>query len=301
MRLTCPSCDAQYEVPDEVIPDVGRDVQCSNCGHTWFVGADGVAAVVDTVASTVDDTSASQDDGRSEPGDDRGSPPPSPPRPDPQDGGETPVMPARPTSSGPSKARTVRPIVEPDVAQVLREEAEFEARARQAESGVEMQPDLGLSEPPTAAGRRPSASKTNQAEETFDVFEGDETNPDAQTARAVSSVVATSRRDLLPDIDEINSTLRATTDRRSAPQVADASAVDTAQTRRRGFRTGFGLALLIFGSAAAVYAYAPLIAEKLPQMQPYLLQYMEAVNGLRLRLEVSVQGLLERIAALSET
>ncbi len=36
MRLTCPNCGAQYEVPDEVIPEIGRDVQCSNCGDTWF-------------------------------------------------------------------------------------------------------------------------------------------------------------------------------------------------------------------------------------------------------------------------
>ncbi len=36
MRLTCPNCRAQYEVPDEVIPEEGRDVQCSNCEKTWF-------------------------------------------------------------------------------------------------------------------------------------------------------------------------------------------------------------------------------------------------------------------------
>ena len=36
MRLICPSCEANYEVDDRVIPDDGRDVQCSNCGHTWF-------------------------------------------------------------------------------------------------------------------------------------------------------------------------------------------------------------------------------------------------------------------------
>ena len=36
MRLTCPNCGAQYEVPDQVIPLDGRDVQCSNCGGTWF-------------------------------------------------------------------------------------------------------------------------------------------------------------------------------------------------------------------------------------------------------------------------
>lgn len=36
MRLSCPNCDAQYEVPADAIPEGGRDVQCSNCGHTWF-------------------------------------------------------------------------------------------------------------------------------------------------------------------------------------------------------------------------------------------------------------------------
>ena len=36
MRLMCPNCEAQYEVSDSVIPLHGRDVQCSNCGQTWF-------------------------------------------------------------------------------------------------------------------------------------------------------------------------------------------------------------------------------------------------------------------------
>jgi predicted Zn finger-like uncharacterized protein len=36
MRLICPKCDAQYDISDDVIPDGGRDVQCSSCAHTWF-------------------------------------------------------------------------------------------------------------------------------------------------------------------------------------------------------------------------------------------------------------------------
>ena len=34
--LVCPNCSAQYEIDGSMIPDDGRDVQCSNCGHTWF-------------------------------------------------------------------------------------------------------------------------------------------------------------------------------------------------------------------------------------------------------------------------
>lgn len=36
MRLVCPNCGAQYEVDDRVIPENGRDVQCSACGHGWY-------------------------------------------------------------------------------------------------------------------------------------------------------------------------------------------------------------------------------------------------------------------------
>ena len=36
MLLACPNCDARYEVPNDAIPENGRDVQCSNCGHAWF-------------------------------------------------------------------------------------------------------------------------------------------------------------------------------------------------------------------------------------------------------------------------
>lgn len=36
MRLVCPSCAAQYEVPDDAIPEDGRDVQCGTCGTVWF-------------------------------------------------------------------------------------------------------------------------------------------------------------------------------------------------------------------------------------------------------------------------
>ncbi|NBR91243.1 MAG: hypothetical protein EBS68_15290, partial [Rhodobacteraceae bacterium] len=29
MRIICPNCGAQYEVPNDVVPETGRDVQCS--------------------------------------------------------------------------------------------------------------------------------------------------------------------------------------------------------------------------------------------------------------------------------
>ncbi len=47
LRLVCPNCTAQYEVDESVIPEAGRDVQCSNCGHTWWQLRSGPAADAD--------------------------------------------------------------------------------------------------------------------------------------------------------------------------------------------------------------------------------------------------------------
>tara|TARA_Y100000589_G_scaffold280572_1_gene277037 strand:+ start:1166 stop:1849 length:684 start_codon:yes stop_codon:yes gene_type:complete len=39
MLIKCPNCNAQYDVPNDIIPAAGRDVQCSSCSKTWFVTA----------------------------------------------------------------------------------------------------------------------------------------------------------------------------------------------------------------------------------------------------------------------
>lgn len=36
MRLICPKCNAQYEIERAMIPDEGREVECSACGHVWL-------------------------------------------------------------------------------------------------------------------------------------------------------------------------------------------------------------------------------------------------------------------------
>lgn len=37
MRLTCPNCGADYDVPEGMVPAAGRHVQCSACHTRWFV------------------------------------------------------------------------------------------------------------------------------------------------------------------------------------------------------------------------------------------------------------------------
>ena len=36
MRLVCPNCKANYEIPRHAVPISGREVRCDSCGHSWF-------------------------------------------------------------------------------------------------------------------------------------------------------------------------------------------------------------------------------------------------------------------------
>ena len=36
MRLVCPKCKANYEIPRHAVPIGGREVKCADCGHSWF-------------------------------------------------------------------------------------------------------------------------------------------------------------------------------------------------------------------------------------------------------------------------
>ena len=36
MRLVCPKCKANYEIPRHAVPIGGREVKCASCGHSWF-------------------------------------------------------------------------------------------------------------------------------------------------------------------------------------------------------------------------------------------------------------------------
>lgn len=249
MRLICPNCEAEYAVPDSVIPVDGRDVQCSNCGNNWFFHPSMDGKKPTEPEPMLDDT-----------------PPPPPP---PVDVAPEPD----PARMAPAPRRPL----EPEVAEVLREEAAFEARARAKEQGLEVQDDLPLPEPDPAM---------TQAEEDAKV---------EATGAIVKGGAHGSRRDLLPDIDEINSTLRSTSDREIPARATDPDAAAITHRRRQGFRLGLGTAWIALGLAALVYAQAGWIAEQVPQLRAELDSYVGQVNSLRAWLDGAVAGLVERI------
>lgn len=279
MRLVCPNCGAQYEVPDEVIPTAGRDVQCSNCGDTWF---------------------QPHPDYETAPAEEEAAVSAPPPAPEPEPVPEAPIEEPAPEAETPAApldeeldadleaALAADDTTEPpkrelssSVADILREEAAFEeaARKREAET-LENQPDLGLDEP---------SQRSTHAQDHTAQLRG-ETVAAAAVGTAAAATAAASRRDVLPDIEEINSTLRK--DGGAQAQNADLADAAPRAMKRSGFRLGFSLILLLAVIALLVYIFAPQISEAVPALAPYLERYVLAVNEARLWLDTQMRGML---------
>lgn len=237
MRLTCPKCSAQYEVPDEVIPEEGRDVQCSNCEETWFQAkypepqAEAAPAQDESVEETENEEVAAE-----------APAPEAEPEPAPAEEAQPPKE-----SSG---------NVDPAVANILQQEAAREAELRAQEgSGLESQPDLALDPPaeePEVEAKEPTTTET------------------AEDA---------GHKDVLPDVEAINSSLRSDeTDNPSAE-------TEVAPRKSSGFVRGFVLILVIGVILFLIYGNASQISEAVPQAEPALQSYVSLVDQARIWLE----------------
>lgn len=335
MRLICPNCGAQYDVPDEVIPAAGRDVQCSNCGHTWFQKhPDQDAELAEDLNQPLPDPEWSPEAEEEEtalPQEDDHTPHEHSPaaehyaeqlhEAEARLDDEHPPQAAMAAAEGPAKPRGL----DPEVADIFREEREFEARLRATET-MESQPDLGLLDPDEdeyarrsrqarermaklrgdEPGLRPAPRKPSRPaipveaypEPEHDSFDDETESRAISETAAAAAAAASSRRDLLPDVDEINQTLRAT----SEPRVIDtATARDPAPVERAsgGFGKGFALVLVLGFLAISSYVMAPKLAEALPPAAPALNAYVETVNGARRWLDGQVTALLMTLDGMS--
>ncbi len=257
------------------MPIDGRDVQCSNCGQTWF------QYHPDHVPEPFEDAEEEDADEEVITAD---APPPEPERAfDDEDEPEPDLSALAPK----------RKELDPAVADILREEAEIEIKARQNEpSGtVESQPDLGLQE---GDSTEEAEKRAREASERMARMRGEEPSKDDAAEAAASAAALGSRRDLLPDIEEINSTLRSSNDRGTD----DPAELANVQVReKRGFRRGFLFILLLAVIVLLIYMNAPAIAAAVPALEPLLNGLVGLVDSGRMWLDGQMTSLLSWLDA----
>lgn len=164
-------------------------------------------------------------------------------------------------------AASAAPRIDRTVLDVLREEADREMRERNRDrSGLESQGDLGLTRPARPRGD----SAAPRAE--------DEAAPDPRSGR----------RNLLPDIEELTSTLEPGRDRRPA----DDERRDEGRANPSGFGRGFSTVLLIAMALIALYVLTPLMSAYVPAVGGVLRTYTSAIDGLRMMVAEMLRGLL---------
>ncbi|QMU58730.1 MAG: hypothetical protein GKR98_11325 [Boseongicola sp.] len=305
MRLVCPNCSAQYEVDDGLIPDEGRDVQCSNCGNTWFELPPPISASPDVLADASeaaevaaedvplpDPEPDSEPDLAAEAFDELDEDPILGPEIEPEaEAEEQPEIaldetddddeswdwpetrlesPVAESEDPPSESPTREGRRPADVAalDMLREEAELEISQRRSEtpSTMESQPEFGLQEP--AEVETPSRALRARMVRLRGEDETEQETPEEDYAAP--------RRDLLPDIEEINSTLRP-----AATTVTAVKSPEELAKHRTGFRRGFLVTAGLATIMVVLYAWAPAIASTVPGTESALITYVDLANSAR--------------------
>ncbi|MCI2395549.1 zinc-ribbon domain-containing protein [Aliiroseovarius sediminis] len=291
MRLVCPNCGAQYEVDDRVMPETGRDVQCSNCGHAWFqvppsVESKEVEPQEEDVAtpSPFDDIEDIDEDDAGEKDTETSVSPDALDEEasvdesvddddDDNDGADAPAaMPARQ--------------LDDNVRSILHEEAERERSAREEDrEALETQTDLGLDE-------APGPTEDEAARDTATGQSGDGSDNGDDQPLAPDEMKG---RNVLPDIEEINSTLDAP-DGQAAVATPEPDTDATPGTT--GFRRGFILVIVIACLLAILYIFAPVIAERVPALEPFLEQFVDLADRVRIGVEETMSAAVEKMQGL---
>ena len=103
------------------------------------------------------------------------------------------------------------------------------------------------------------------------------------------------RRDLLPDIEEINSSLKAESVQVGIEGADDRGAMDNAG----GFRRGFAVAMMIAVIGLAIYVSAPRIVAMLPALDGPVQAYVGTVDSARLWLDATMRAATESLRGMS--
>lgn len=255
MRLICPNCDAQYEVPDDVIPDTGRDVQCSDCGHTWF----------QSPASQVD--AASEEFER--------QPIPSEVSEILQEEAEFEMQ-----ARAQDQAGVDEEAFEPEFEDAP--EPDWDA---DPEPELEEVPEPVLDNNPFAVDPDPDEPEETDAERRAREARARMERMRGVEANNPFTAASDSRNSVLPDVDALNSSLSPDTEAERRRNAIDLDDLNRKKRRGAGFRNGFAIAVFVGLIGMAIYISHGNIGRALPFTAEPLAAYADWVDGLRFWVE----------------
>ena len=111
-----------------------------------------------------------------------------------------------------------------------------------------------------------------------------------------SSVPQESRRDLLPDIEEINSSLRSAEERDFLIEEEEPP-----PARASGFGLGFTVVVVIAVALVLVYVYAAAIRAAVPSLAPAMDSYVALADAWRAAVDRLAQDWVRRIIAMLQS
>lgn len=202
------------------------------------------------------------------------------PEPAPEPEPEPEYVPVDPEPEPEELAPASRRGLDDKVADVLREEAEREVAARRAEGHaqpLESQPDLGLPDAAVSSAAAGAGGLKDRIARLRGVPSEDE-----------GEKPTGARSELLPDIEEINSTLRANGSRDDDGGAAPSA--PAVQANRNGFGRGFGFVVLIFAILFGIYKASPTISVLVPAAEPTLTVFAGMVDKLLLTINGMIGG-----------
>ena len=257
IRLQCPECGTEYHLPQGVIPKDGRQVECTSCDHVWLA----VAENRDTPDRSADklDSAAQADDGDKS-GIIRYAPP---------DGAGSGGMETN-NPSGDFETPPVARRIPESVLSILREEVEFERRARL--SGI----TENSSDHPDHDWPATTITDAGPAPDVRDLPHG--TPPDGPRQEQRAEPISPSSAGINP--------------MPVAPADPAGTGVREHPARNRGYLTGFGTALAAAAMAFGLYVIAPRFTDN-DRFGSQLSQYRETIDAGRDWLQAQTTGLTQ--------
>lgn len=175
------------------------------------------------------------------------------------------------------------PRIDKTVLDVLREEADREmAERRRDRSSLESQGDLGLARP-TRSKAAPSRIYGEDDPATLAPPPPPIDDPEDTPARE-----APRRRRVLPDIEELTSTLEPAGNARAA----ESPGAEAPAAERRGMRRGLTVVMLVAAGLIVLYKLGPALGTWFPPLDGVMTTYVDSVNFLRGVVSGTLRGLL---------